>query len=319
MKNSPFVLLISALLLTSCHKEEIAIAPHNSGSALEAQIEMGEDYRYQLFYDLEANEVVRSNDKVDWDLAFESSPTGWHIVLNSSRGMAVHGGSGAFADITSETGLTWGWDTPDGNLDSTAIGDWQADNGLYVIDMGYDHTGSHLGYRKLIIAGMTSAHYTIQYGELSDITPQTTSISKNTNYVMTHYKFDAGVVPIAPANDDWDLLFTQYTHLFYNPFDAYLVTGVLLNRFNTSASHIADKPFSEISYDDAIELNYSDSLDYIGYDWKFYDYTNHLYLVDPTITYLIRTSEGFYYKLHFVDFYNNLGEKGYPKLEVQKL
>ena len=26
-----------------------------------------------------------------------------------------------------------------------------------------------------------------------------------------------------------------------------------------------------------------------------------------------------YYKLHFIDFYNNLGEKGYPKFEIQEL
>ena len=318
MKNSVLVLILGGIL-AACHKEEIAIQPHDSGDALEAQIEMGEDYRYQLFYDLASNEVVRSNDKVDWDLAFESSSGGWHIVLNSSRGMAVHRGSGAFGDLTSETGLIWDWDTPDGNLDSTAIGNWQTDNGLYVLDMGYDHTGTHLGYMKLMVADVTATEYTIEYGSLSDLTGQTTTVSKNTGSIMTYFKFGTGEVSIAPPKEDWDLLFTQYTHLFYAPFDAYLVTGVLLNRFNTSASHISDKPFSEVTYDDAIALSYSDSLDYIGYDWKLYDYANQVYVVDPSITYLVQTSEGFYYKLHFVDFYNNLGEKGCPKLEVQQL
>ena len=318
MKTNRIVLILG-LFLVSCHKEEIAVPPHDSGDATEVQVEMGEDYRYQLFYDLEENEIVSSNDKIDWDLGFESSANGWHIVLNSSRGMAVHRGSGAFADITSEVGLTWDWDTPDGNPDSTAIGDWQTDNGLYVIDMGYDHTGAHLGYKKMRVNSVTASDYIIEFGDLTDVVAQTTTISKNTNYVITHFKFGIGEVSIAPASEAWDLLFTQYTHLFYDPLNAYLVTGVLLNRSNTTATHISNKPFTDVTYDDVIGLTYSDDLNYIGYEWKEYDYTNAIYTVDPTINYIVHTSEGYFYKLHFVDFYNNMGEKGYPKLEVQQL
>ena len=319
MKNSLVVLLIG-MLLVSCHKEEIAVPAHDSGDALEVQIGMGEDYRYQLFYNLGNNEVVSTNDKSDWDLAFESSPTGWHIVMNTSRGMAVHKEVGAAFDaITSDAGLTWNWDEQSGSLDSTAIGDWQSISALYVIDMGYNHLGDHLGFKKMMINSVSSDEFEIEYGELTDVTSQTTTIAKNEVGLFTHFKFGTGEVTITPPNADWDLVFTQYTHLFYDPLEAYVVTGVLLNRFNTSAARIDNIPFSDITYDDVTNLTYSAALNYIGYDWKAYDYNNAVYTVDPAITYIVQTSGGYYYKLHFIDFYNSLGEKGYPKMEVQQL
>lgn len=318
MRNS-YLLLILGSFVASCHKEEIAIPKHDSGDAIEVQIAMGDDYRTQLYYDLGQNAVINSNYKEDWDLAFESSSAGTHIILNTSRGMAIHRGSGAFGDITSEVGLTWNWDARSGNLDSTAIGDWQTDAGLYVIDMGYNHLGTHLGYKKMHITGMTATNYTIEFGGLSDATAQSISISKNTNNLFTYFKFGTGEVDIAPPNETWDLLFTQYTHVFYDPFEAYVVSGVLLNRYNTSASRITNKTFAEITFEDVNALSYSNDLDYIGYDWKVYDFTDAIYTVDPTITYIVKTSEGIYYKFHFIDFYNNVGEKGHPKLEVQQL
>lgn len=318
MRNSLLIGLVG-LALISCEKEEIAIASHDSGDAIEAQIELGQYYKRQVFYRLSTNEVVSSNDKTAWDLGFESAAASWHIVLNSSRGMAVHRSDLAFGDLTSENGLAWTWDVQSGNLDSTAFGDWNAGNSLYVLDMGYDHLGNHQGHKKLVLTDVNATEYTLEYGDLTDLTPQITTVQKNTDNLFTFFKFGIGEVTIAPPNEAWDLEFTQYTHLFYDPMEAYVVTGVLLNRHNTSAAHIANKPFSEINYEDALSLTYSKDLDYIGYDWKWYDYETMLYTVDPTITYIVKTNQGFYYKLHFIDFYNNLGQKGYPKMELQLL
>lgn len=318
MRNN-VLLLCLGFVFVSCHKEEIPIPGHDAGDALEVQIAMGQDYQQQLFYRLEDNQIVSSNPKSDWDLSFESADTGWHITLNSSRGMAVHRSQLAFADLTSAASLDWNWDVQSGNLDSTAIGSWQTDAYLYVIDMGYTSSGAHMGYKKMYITAVSATQYSIAFGALSDLTPQTITVAKNTANLFTYFKFDTGVVTIAPPNETWDLEFTQYTHLFYDPLEAYVVTGVLLNRYQTKAARISDKPFSEIEYDDISSLTFSSQIDYIGYNWKEFDYTNMIYAVDPSITYIVHTNQGYYYKLHFIDFYNNAGEKGYPKLEIQQL
>jgi hypothetical protein len=57
----------------------------------------------------------------------------------------------------------------------------------------------------------------------------------------------------------------------------------------------------------------------VGYNWKEYDLSAGEYTVFSNINYIIQDKNDKYYKLHFIDFYNNLGEKGYPKFEIQEL
>ena len=39
----------------------------------------------------------------------------------------------------------------------------------------------------------------------------------------------------------------------------------------------------------------------------------------PDMNYVIRDRDGFFYKLRFIDFNNDMGEKGYPKFEYVRL
>ena len=68
----------------SCEMEEIPVSPHNPGDIQINQIELSNDYRHQVFYDLGSNSIISDNLKTDWDLGFESSNDGYHIILNSS-------------------------------------------------------------------------------------------------------------------------------------------------------------------------------------------------------------------------------------------
>lgn len=319
MKNN-ILLLLTGFFFVACHKDEIPIEPHESGDATEVQVEMGQTYKSQLFYSLKDNSIISSNDKKIWDLGFESSANGWHIILNSSKGMAVHRSDLDFDEIIDETGLEFDhWDTQTGNLDSTAIGNWQSEDKLYIIDLGHDDLGAHQGFSKMKIESVNSTSYSISYGDIADVTPQQQTITKNTENLYTFFSFQNGVVTVAPPNETWDLEFTQYTHLFTSPDEAYIVTGVLLNPYNTSATIIKNKSFNEIVYTDVVGLDYSSNLDVIGYSWKEYDFDQSIYTVDPSITYIVKTNEGLFYKLHFIDFYNSQGIKGYPKFEVQQL
>lgn len=319
MKNN-ILLLLAGFIFVACHKDEIPIEPHETGDAIEAQAEMGQTYKNQLYYSLKNNTFVASNDKKIWQLGFESSATGWHIILNSANAMAVYRSDLNFDEIIDENGIEFDhWDYSSGNLDSTAIGDWQAENKLYIIDFGYDDQAAHMGYGKLIIESVNSTSYEISYGDISDVTPQQYTITKNTDNLFTYFSFQNGTITVAPPNETYDLVFTQYTHLFTNPFHSYLVTGVLLNRYNTTATKITDKDFYEIEYSDVVGLNYSPNLDIIGYSWKEYDFDQSIYAVDPSIIYIVKTNEGLFYKLHFIDFYNSQGIKGYPKFEMQAL
>ena len=186
--------------------------------------------------------------------------------------------------------------------------------------MGYDEAGAHLGFKKLQINSVNSAQFDIVWGDISDQTGTSDIILRDqSNTQFTYYKIGGGVVNIAPEDDEYDLIFTQYTHLFQNPLHAYVVTGVLLNRVGTAGVRITDKTFEEVDFVAAETMTYSSDISTIGYDWKEFDFNTSLYEVDPTITYVVQSHDGFYYKFHFVDFYNDQGIKGYPKMEVQRL
>ena len=53
-----YLIFLVTFLFLSCEKEELPILPHNPGNLLTKQIELGIDYKYQVFYDLGSNSVV---------------------------------------------------------------------------------------------------------------------------------------------------------------------------------------------------------------------------------------------------------------------
>lgn len=313
-------LLISVVFL-GCEKEELPIQPHDAGDVTTQQMETGNDYRYQMFYDLVTDQTVAQNMKIDWDLGFEAKESGWHIILNSSKGGAIAAtGSTDFASVTSTTGTVWEVDHPAGYDDSTAIGDYRGTGEVYLVDRGYNHAGGHTGYRKMMILSQTDSDYTIRYAKLDGSQDTTVTVVKDStvNYnawsISTHEQLN-----IEPPKTEWDLYFGQYTHIFHDPPSSYLVHGVLLNRYKVEVAQDFTKSFDEITYADVAGYTFSKHLDGIGYNWKVYDYDSGFYILYPEKNYIIKSTEGRYFKLHFIDFYNTQGHKGAPKFEVQEL
>ena len=130
------------------------------------------------------------------------------------------------------------------------------------------------------------------------------------------------VFPTEPSKQSYDLIFTQYTTLLFTdkgiPYP-YLVTGVLLNRFNVEVSVDSTAGFSGITREKALTMSYTKSMDAIGYDWKFYNFTTGVYTIRPNLNFVIRSISGLHFKLRFVGFYNKDGLKGYPIVEYQML
>ncbi len=318
------VLLASLALIFSCDKGEMPIDPHSSGDVETSMLEVGSNYGNQLFYNLETNSVISSNMKLEWDLGFLTSEDEWHVLLNSARGGSVwrinEDEDLDFEGIPKLEDAVWQYDSPDGALDSTAIDDYRLNNEFFVIDRGYSPNGDHTGYMKLKIDSVNSSGYFIRTADLEHDDEQSTFIEKDINLNQVCYSFDVNsTVEIEPISSNWDLLFTQYTNIFYDPFTPYLVVGVLSNTQHTLVSVDSEKSFDEITYDDAISYSYSSKLDAIGFDWKYYDFDAGAYLVNPNINYIIKDLNEQYFKLHFIDFYNEMGEKGFPSFEVQML
>ena len=326
------LIMILEVVFFSCEKSELPVRRYDKGNVKTFSIDLNSDYRYQVFYDLETKTEVSRNLKTIWDLGFETSENGYHLTLNSSKAMQVyHTGSTDFNAELVVPSSDWVWDEPSGNMDSTAFGEWTvgaelnfASKGLvYIVDRGFDFLGNHLGYKKLSIVSLDHSGYTIRFANLDGSDETQKIITKDSDYNLTHFSFDNGgnMVKVEPPKLKWDIVFTQYTHVFHDgPAPSlYLVTGVIQNR-STIKSRV-DTKVDFYSYAlpnvDLVELN--SICNQIGYLWKEFSFDTYSYTIDPKRVYTIKDELGFYYKLHFTDFYNSSGQKGTIKFEYQKL
>lgn len=315
------VLLLVCGTLWGCDREELPVPAHTSGDVTTQSVDMGGDYRWQFFYDLETDQVVGNNLKTEWDLGFEATADGFHVVLNTAKAMyAWPTGETDFSAVTDTVGFGAGrrWDVPSGNLDSTAVGDWRGTPQVYLIDRGYNEVGAPQGFRKVVFQSVDATHFMVRLAALDGAGDVQLEIPKDSAYNLVFLSFAEGgkLVDIEPPKDDWDLLFTQYLEILPEP---YLVTGVLLNRHRTTAALDSSIAFEDIDYDYAESTPKSAALNTIGYAWKYYHFTSATYHVLPHMNYVIADSRGLLYKLHFVDFYSTQGIKGSPKWEYQQL
>ncbi len=332
--------LIVLVFLTSCFKEDEKITPHDPGDVETVAIEMTRDYRYQVYYDLSANQVVATNLKTAWDLGFDCSPEGNRIILNTSNFMlAARSGSTDFSAPIDTAGYVWMFDASSGNPDTVACGGWieylppdsavSFSQEVYVIDRGYDEAGNLRGFRKIVFESMDDGRYHIRFANLDGTGEGTLEIIKDPMVNFTFFSFDGNgkQLTLEPSKESWDLLFTQYTTLLYtnegDPYP-YLVTGVLTNPM--SGVQVAQDtlyPFFDIDIEVGAGMNFSNFPDEIGYDWKDVvgdvSSGNVSYVIVEGLNYVISDPSGYYYKLRFISFYSNTGEKGYPTFEVQRL
>lgn len=317
MKKALLIALIP--VLGACFKKEIPVEKPTSG-AITAQIELGGDYANQIYYDLETNSIIRQNNREIWDLAFEAGDNGFHILLNESRIMsAALSNETDIAALTSDAGLSYHWDFHTGNLDSTAIGDWQSSGKVYVIDLGTSLTGSNLGKKKLKVLSVSNTEYQIEFADLNSTSIQTFTIPKSTTAGFTYFSMtgSGSLKDIEPDKGTWDLIFTAYCHVF-DEHTPYSVVGVLSNRFGVKVQEVSI-PFADLKYADVVESDFEERVNVIGYDWKTYDFDNGTYVVNSNRTFIVKTVLGRYYKMRFVDYYDENGIKGAPKFELQEL
>jgi hypothetical protein len=317
------IYILAMLCLASCSKEDV-INPDFIGTGDSSdpfgmrysQVEMGDDYRFQSFFDLGTNKTVSSNIKSTWDLALSCSEG--KVLLNSAKNnMRAAESTNNWESTTTIDGLEFSWDAPTRHDDSLAIG-LNLDP-VYVIQRGEDYLGNDFGYRKVLIT-YNEDYYAVKMADLDGQNEVEMQVGLNEDFNFIFLSLDGLIEEIEPLKEDWDLSFSTYLYIFdpdTEPFP-YLVNGCVINSNGVTAARVFDKPFSEISADDIDQANFSAFADAVGYDWKYFDFDLG-YVTDPSMNYIIQSTEGSYYKLHFTSFVNAEGLKGYPSFEFQMI
>ncbi|MCB0814259.1 MAG: HmuY family protein, partial [Flavobacteriales bacterium] len=136
----------------------------------------------------------------------------------------------------------------------------------------------------------------------------------------TYFTFtNDAVVAIEPPLGTWDIVLTQYTHQFYVPFLPYIVSGVLTDPRHTRVARIPSADFDQVVLGDTLYHPFQLWRNVIGYDWKDYDFDIGAYTVFPQQVYLVEDTDGRHFKLHFLDFYDSLGQVGCPRFAFEEL
>ena len=325
IKSYLFIFFVG-LSFTACDpgEEPIEYSEQTSsepGEVQETTIEQGSSYDVQVWFSLTNSEIVYSNDKFIWDLEFASIESGGFVLVNGSKFMTVAQTNSTNFDATiNESDFTFYGDPQSGNSDSLQIG-YPADvlNQVFLIHLGTDLEGNPLEYVKLQFTAVYQDHVEFQWKINGESTVYDVSVSLNETE-RTKYSFTSNsILDQFPTSEEWDICFTQYTQ-WYPDYDFdYLVNGVLSNTERIQVAEVFDMPFDSISIETAESLTFSADRNIIGFDWKYYSFDSGLYEILDNQNYVVQTAEGNYYKLHFLDYYNVQGEKGYPLMEWQKL
>lgn len=324
------VIILLLVTVSSCFEEDIMVAPHQQGELLEGMASQGALYERQVFFDLNANRKVSSNLISEWDLCFGNSPGDWIIRLNSSKFMlAGNSNDTLFSSELAPSELEMKFDRSDGDRDSTAIGTWfeTADDSIrskeyvYLVDRGRDELNKKVGIKKVRFS-IKNKSYLVQHANTDNSDEIIELISRDEESGPVYYSFDNGIVEIAPEPTEWSLLFSKYTTMLFTDEGEqypYLVTGILLNPYGVRAALDTVHDFHAIELTDTADLDLTTQNDVVGYEWKYYNFDDAVYTIEPGMSYVIRDRDGFYYKLRFIDFYNDTGEKGYPTFEFARL
>jgi hypothetical protein len=320
-------ILLTALLLTSCFKEDASIQPN-----ITEDFTVSESiYTHESFFDLATSQIVSVNPIDVWDLGFESSPAGWHIIINSGKYIGIYSsGTTDFDELKSiPPSAVWKFDKSDGNLDSTAIGRWISpqsvpSNEVFVI--GINDGVKYLPFKKIVFTSLNAGVYSFRFANLDGTESGTFSITKNPLKNFVHFSFSTGgkEVTVEPLKTSWDFVFTQYSTILYTDQGIptpYFVRGVLSNRNGVEAALDTLIGFPNLTSADIPHLKFSSKSDAIGHDWKSVkiDGTSASYAVRPKNSYVIKSNSGIYYKLRFTGFFNDQGSPGYPRFEVREL
>ncbi|RPH74790.1 hypothetical protein EHM76_02920, partial [bacterium] len=144
-----------------------------------------------------------------WELAFETDPQGWRIMINSGAGWFIYNtGNENFSDTAimpvNFEGL---YDIQKLWPDSTATGNWTLHHHIYLLAR-YEN-GSFSRYNKIKFLNYSDSTYTFYYEDLDR--KDTVSILKDRQASFSYYSFsDRNQVYPEPDKAEYDLLFTSY-------------------------------------------------------------------------------------------------------------
>ncbi|MCT4665688.1 MAG: HmuY family protein [Flavobacteriales bacterium] len=304
------VSLIISFSFFSCIKEELPKPIYQTDNIIQ-KISLGENYDNQVFYDLENPSESISISKFDWDLWF--SPNG-DLRINSGRTCSI-------LQICIDTFQME-------NLNTVQLkSDFYEKNTFdKLLDFSKNDTANFIFYHGLDIDSKKQDRKVYRIIKNNDTIQIFHFQNNNWGKIFSSLSFDQNLfIDLQKQSsfrknlEEFDLYFGGYLTYFSEQDLEYLVHGVLKQNSFLEFSKTKNFAFNEITEKQAESLIFSNTIDFIGHDWKNYNIDEAKYSVDSKTVFIVKTQENLYWALQFLDFYNDQGIKGYPTFSIKLL
>ncbi len=329
------LLSLFSVLLSGCFEEDERVEPHVPGDEISYEFQSSM-YTHQSHFNFSTNSVQAENENGIWVIKFGAQEKDWHIRINSSDTWVVYPSGTSDENSIPEKPPTEDlvFDHSSGDPDSSAFAGWVSFSGedtIYSEDIYLIGKYDGITFRARFAAQflyIDGLEYLFRLKDWPTGEWKEHSILKSDLYNYIYFNTeDSNTVPgIEPEKNSWDLLFTLYGSILFTNDGApipYYVRGVLLNRYMTRVAIDSTSNFHDINFDNIDDYQFSTQQDIIGYEWKAVkvDFVSGtaVYTIRPGITYIIMDTEGFFYKMRFISYYNSQGEKGFPVIEHARL
>lgn len=319
-----FSLILSIVFLSSCERKESPYPLPDPGNAQFEKLDIGDHYEFHLFYSFTDGLISKDSFTV-WDICFNQSSNKFEMWLNGGKGNLIYKTN---TEDFSKTDFTvnisnWAYDAPTWEENTSAYGIIENGdiNKVWLVKV------NDITYKFQFLNIEASAGITIRAGKVTDTEGQVYNLDYNPNFSFLYFSFTDGPMQIEPPKEKWDVWFVRYRHIFYgeNPDGSdmpYFVNGVLLNPYQTQAAAdtLTPRNFDTLGLEAALnEYTFTTRRNIIGYHWKEVNINNGEYTVLPERVYLVKDAEERLWKLHFVNFYDENGQRGKPQFEFKRL
>ncbi len=330
IKHAEYIILVVIpVLVVSCFEKDEPVEPY-PGEVVEIENNVN---AYQSYFDFETSEIKASHPVDAWQLGFESSAGGWHVLVNSGAGWFVWNTRQQdinASDMNNEP-LQWDYDVQHKYPDSTAIGNWTSfqdntrkyTNDVYIL--GESTTDGYIHRKRIRFFHVDTLSYGFYFKDEETGLSDSITIIKPDSLAFTYYNFNTREQKnLEPGYALYDIVFCPYYDkaTLFGVTIPYLVRGVLLNTCSTMAVLDSVNTYEQIDYELLDMYEFSGQRDAIGYQWKSVSVNTSEgsadYSIKSNYNYVVRTSDGNYYKLRFLSFSLD-GVSGYPQFEYKLL
>ncbi|TXD49082.1 HmuY family protein [Polaribacter sp. IC073] len=346
-----FILCATVFSFTSCNSEDTPIAPIIvviDGAAVSPEVG-GPNEPNQVYIDLSSNTstAVRRDS---WDLGFYAG-SDFRVTLNGAVYMAaaklsvtdIDAVNSASAEVQElQTKVAVGTydaenivyvDAPNGDIKKTAIAEisnTDVNNNVYLLNLGYEIgtdtpatgsvavSGDARGWKKIRILKSGNS-YVLQYADLDATSHKEVTISKSTTHNFTFFNINTeSEALVAPKKENWDLNFTVFTNEIKG-YGSYGYSDFITNNTKAAATvYMIDTEETSFTYDsfsltDIDATKFTTDQRSIGSSWRNGGGPGSLPSLKENVFYVVNDTDGNLYKLQFLAFTNEAGERGYPK------